>query len=181
MASLAPVPGSPFRARYLPLAVAVDPTGKFAYVANAGEFGTFRGSVSAYSIGANGALTPVPGSPFEAGLASHSVAVDPTGKFAYVVNAGSHNVSAFSIGTDGALTPLTRSPFAAGERPRSVAVDPSGKFAYVANGGSNNVSGYRIDRSTGALDPVPGSPFAAGSGPISVAITPLVPFASSFR
>jgi DNA-binding beta-propeller fold protein YncE len=54
--------------------VAVDPTGKFAYVANA-----FGNNVSAYSIGANGALTPVTGSPFAAGTAPFSVAVDPTG------------------------------------------------------------------------------------------------------
>src|SRR5258708_17186658 len=143
MASLAPVPGSPFRARHLPHSVAVDPTGKFAYVANAGEFGTFRGSVSAYSIGANGALTPVPGSPFEAGLASHSVAVDPTGKFAYVVNAFADTVSAFSIGTCGALTPLSGSPFATRNNPFSVAVDPTGKFAYVAHHGTHNDSAYR--------------------------------------
>jgi hypothetical protein len=53
---------------------------QFTYVANqSGD------NVSAYSIGANGALTPVPGSPFLAGSTPASVAVDPTGKFAYVV------------------------------------------------------------------------------------------------
>jgi DNA-binding beta-propeller fold protein YncE len=55
---------------------------QFVYVANSG------GNVSAYSIGANGALMPVPGSPFAAGSDPNSVAVDPTAKFAYVANAG---------------------------------------------------------------------------------------------
>ena len=40
---------------------------QFAYVANNGS-----GNVSTYSIGANGALTPVPGSPFAAGTAQLS-------------------------------------------------------------------------------------------------------------
>jgi len=148
---------------------------QFAYVAN-----ITSNNVSAYSIGANGALTPVPGSPF-ATFAPTSVAVDPKGKFAYAANESSNNVSAYSIGANGALTPVPGSPFAAGSAPFSVAVDPTGKFAYVANGGfsSNNVSAYSIG-ANGALTPVPGSPFAAGSAPFSVAITPLVPFASSF-
>jgi 6-phosphogluconolactonase len=122
---------------------------------------------------------PVPGSPFATGSQPISVAVDPTGKFAYVVNNFGNNVSAYSIAAGGFLTPLPGSPFQAGNNPDSVAVDPTGKFAYVANQVGDNVSAYRIS-DNGALTPVPGSPFAAGSHPHSVAITPLVPFASSF-
>src|SRR5260221_622797 len=44
---------------------------KFGDVATIGS-----NNVSAYSIGANGALTPVPGSPFAAGTEPNSVAVD---------------------------------------------------------------------------------------------------------
>jgi hypothetical protein len=40
------------------------------------------GNVSAYSIGANGALTPVPGSPFAAGINPESVAITPLVPFA---------------------------------------------------------------------------------------------------
>jgi 6-phosphogluconolactonase len=75
--------------------MAVDPTGKLAYVAS-------DDNVSAYSIGANGALTPVPGSPFAAGRNGPlSVAVDPTGKFAYVASDLSNNVLAYSIAPTG--------------------------------------------------------------------------------
>ena len=49
--------------------MAVDPTAKFAYVAN-----FYSNNVSAYSIGSNGALTPVPGSPFGARVNPISVA-----------------------------------------------------------------------------------------------------------
>ena len=92
---------------------------KFVYVANGGN-GT--GSVSAYSISPNGALMPIPGSPFAAGTGPNDVAVDPTAKFAYVVNMGSNSVSAYSISSNGALTPIPGSPFAAGSEPVSVAI-----------------------------------------------------------
>jgi Domain of unknown function (DUF932) len=55
--------------------------GEFAYVANVKS-----NTVSAYSVGSNGALTPVPGSPFATGHDPMSVTVVPTGRFAYVVN-----------------------------------------------------------------------------------------------
>jgi hypothetical protein len=54
----------------------VDPTGKFAYVAN------FGNNVSAYSIAANGALTQLTSSPFAAGIDPFSVAITPLVPFA---------------------------------------------------------------------------------------------------
>ena len=88
------------------------------------------------------------------------MAVEPSGKFAYVPNFGSNNISAYTIdATSGALTPVTGSPFSAGRGPYAVAVDPSGKFAYVANLDSNNVSAYTINAASGALTRVKGSPF----------------------
>jgi 6-phosphogluconolactonase len=111
---------------------------QFVYEAN-----ELSKNVSAYSIGPNGALTPVPGSPFAAAGFPGSMAVDPTGKLAYV--ASDDNVSAYSIGANRALTPVPGSPFAAGRNgPLSVAVDPTGKFAYVASDLSNNVLAYSI-------------------------------------
>ena len=50
---------------------------QFAYVANFDS-----NNVSAYSIGANGALTPIPGSPFAAGMDPQSVAITPLVPFA---------------------------------------------------------------------------------------------------
>src|SRR5258708_10147190 len=56
---LTPVAGSPFPAGTGPLSVTVNPTGKFAYVANFNS-----NNVLAYTIyGATGALTPVACSP----------------------------------------------------------------------------------------------------------------------
>jgi YVTN family beta-propeller protein len=178
--ALAPMAGSPlpgFPAGAAPISVAVDPTGKFVYVANDGS-----NSVSGYMINpSTGALTPITGSPFPASVYPESVTVDPSGKFAYVANNGSNSVSGYTINpTTGALAPMAGSPlpgFPAGSGPVFVAVHPSGKFAYVANADSNTVSGYTIDSTTGALSAITGSPFAAGAFPRSVAVDPSGKFA----
>ena len=75
---------------------------EFLYVANGG-------SVSAYGIGPNGALTPVPGSPFPAVNGAVAVAVDPWGRFVYVT--GNNSISAYHVAGNGALTPVPGSPF----------------------------------------------------------------------
>ncbi len=178
--ALSAISGSPFSTGAFPRAMAAHPSGKFLYVPNCGNaFCTAGGNVSAYTINSTtGALSPISGSPFAAGLGAVSVAVDPSGKFAFVANFGSNNVSAFTIdSTTGALSLISGSPFAAGSGPVSVAVAPPGTFAYVANQASNNVSAYTINSTTGALTLVGGSPFAAGSASTFVAVDPSGKFA----
>lgn len=152
--------------------VTIDPSGKFAYVANWGDAGNpaiALPGVLAFSINATtGALAPVAGSPFAAGTSPTFITIDPSGKFVYVADPGDATVSAYSIdAASGALTAVAGSPFPAGQEPSVVELDPSGKFAYVANGASADVSaypieGYSLDPTSGALTAVPGSPFAAG-------------------
>jgi DNA-binding beta-propeller fold protein YncE len=127
-----------------PVFVAVDPAGKFAYVANSGS-----NNVSMYSINTTtGMLTSV--GAIAAGTNPSSAAVDPTGKFAYIANSGSSDVSMYSIdATTGALTSM--GTIAAGSNPTSIAIHPSGKFAYVTNSASNDVSMYSVDTTTGIL------------------------------
>ena len=92
------------------------------------------------------------------------MAVDPSGKFAYVSNYGSDNVSAYTIdASNGALKQVKGSPFGAAAGPCSVVADPAGKFIYVPNNGSGNVSAYQI-KSDGMLTEIKGSPFGAGYG-----------------
>jgi DNA-binding beta-propeller fold protein YncE len=176
---LTPVTGSPFGdADGEPFGLAIDPTGKFAYVTN-----LFSNSVSAYTINAtSGSLTEVAGSPFgTAGGNPEGVAVDPTGKFVYVPNSESNSVSAYTINaTSGALTPVAGSPFRTGTTPQgvlNVAFDPAGKFAYVTNENAMTVSAYTINATSGALTPVAGSPFGTGNHPSAVAVDPTGKFA----
>jgi YVTN family beta-propeller protein len=152
--------------------VCVDPSGRFAYVANFGS-----DNVSAYTINAStGVLTEIDQNGATAGTAvaagSHpfSISIDPSGKFAYVANLDSDTVSAYTINaTTGALTSVG-ADVAAGDGPFIVTVDPSGQFAYVGNSYSNTVSTYTINATTGVLTPV-GSSVASGNGPRSITIS----------
>jgi len=160
----------------LPGSVAVDPSGKFAYVVN--ENAASTGNVSMYTINATtGALAST--GTIAAGTDPVSIAVDPSGKFAYVVNenaASTGNVSMYTINaTTGALASI--GTIAAGTAPVSIAVDPSGKFAYVVNenaASTGNVSMYTINATTGALASI--GTIAAGRSPVSVAVDPVGKF-----
>ena len=132
------------------VSVAVDPTGKFAYLTNISNgFPGENNIVSMFTINATtGALTSI--GTIAAGTYPVSVAVDPTGKFAYVANSSSNDISMYTInGTTGALT--STGTIAAGSSPTSIAIHPSGKFAYVTNSGSNNVSMFSVDGASGTL------------------------------
>jgi 6-phosphogluconolactonase (cycloisomerase 2 family) len=151
-----------------PCGVAVDPTGRFAYVASFSD-----NSISMYSIDpSNGALTLV-GALVVPGTNPCGVAVDPTGRFAYSANSN-NTVSFFTINTNGALT--LRSQMKSGLGPNSVTIDPSGHFLYTANFQSSNVSMYSIDPGTGALTSL-GADKAASAGVFEVAIDPTASFA----
>jgi 6-phosphogluconolactonase (cycloisomerase 2 family) len=148
-----------------PTSLAVDPTGKFAYVANEGCPDVFDGSVSMYTINpTDGTLTSAGPPVTSADFGADSVAVDPSGKFAYVANWGegdtAGSVSMYVInGTTGTLTPTgtIQAPCAPGSgscAPWSLAVHPSGKFVYVANEGGftpTSVSLYAVDATNTVL------------------------------
>ena len=166
--ALTPISGSPILSGPEPSTVVVDPSGRFAYVANQTTNITFEFAIDAVT----GALTQTamiqPSSPSAAGVGA---AVEPSGKFAYVNDGFKNNVAGYSIdSTTGTLTEITGSPFAAGSIPFLMTADLSGKFIYVANKGGS-VTAYTLDLATGSLTPVTGSPFAAGTAPISVTTT----------
>jgi len=73
------VSGSPFGAGAGANSIVIDPTGSFAYVANAAA-----ATISEYSINAStGGLTAVSGSPLATGSGPESLAIDPAGLFVY--------------------------------------------------------------------------------------------------
>jgi len=138
---------------------------EYAYVANVNA-----STVSEYTIGTGGALTPMTPATVTTGTSPVSVTVDPTGKYAYVANLGNATVSEYTIGTGGALTPMTPATVTTGPGPVSVTVDPTGKYAYVANVGNATVSEYTIGTG-GALTPMTPATVTTGSGPVSVTTT----------
>jgi 6-phosphogluconolactonase (cycloisomerase 2 family) len=177
-----------------PQSIAVDPAGKFAYVASEGC--DAQGYVSMYTINpTTGALAsigpPVPSNDEN----TDSVTVDPSGKFAYVASPG--NVWDIDFGSvlTYAINPATGALTSTGviggtgingtpEFFNSVALNPSGKFAYAADGGafpyggsgsSSSISMYSINSTTGDLTSI--GTIAAGSSPDSVAVDPAGKFA----
>ena len=94
---------------------------EFVYVANSGD-----NTVSGYTINpATGALTAIAGSPFAAGEQPISVAMDPSGKFAYVANE----------------TDNTRDSNTAGDGHYGVGASVSGGQGNLAGGDFASVSG----------------------------------------
>jgi 6-phosphogluconolactonase (cycloisomerase 2 family) len=79
----------------------VTPDGRFAYFSNAGS-----STISGFAIGANGTLTPLPGTVVghnPAGATNLDIAVSGDGKFLYTLNALVGTVGIFSIQNDGTL------------------------------------------------------------------------------
>ncbi|MBC7700937.1 beta-propeller fold lactonase family protein [Aquabacterium sp.] len=165
---------TPIPAGVQPISVAIEPGGRYVYVANAGS-----NTVSAYVRNTTtGALVAVTGSPFALSpgdIKPQSVTVDPSGKFVYVANATSSTVTMFSIDsasspslTPGALTLL--GSVLSDAHPNSIAVAPSGSYAYVSNETGDSVRVFSIS-STGMLAFVQSSS-ASGSTPTGVAVEP---------
>jgi DNA-binding beta-propeller fold protein YncE len=151
-----------------PECIAATPNGSFVYVANVNP----SNSVSAYSIGVDGLLTPL-GPPMPSnGSGVFGIAIAPNGSFLYIANYSSNSVSGYSIGSDGRLTPLSTPNFdTAGGVLYGIAITPKGSFLYVTSQHSNIVSGYAIG-SGGLLTPLNTPTFATGASPWEIAITP---------
>ena len=165
-----------------PWSVTVDAAHRYAYVAN------FSGTdISQYTIDpSSGALTPMSpatvavGTP---GAYANSVAVDPSGRYAYAVTQTDGTISQYTIASNGALTLKASTAVLPRSYPDSIAIDPSGKYAYVSNlradptpGDPNynqyTVAQFTIDPASGALTQMNPGIVRAESGPRSVVVDP---------
>ena len=152
----------------LPRAIAVDPLGKFAYVANQDS-----ADISVYTIDSTGALAAAGGAVSTgthtlATTKPQSVMFHPNAQFLYVANTGDNTISSFTVNAGGLLS--VKNDIAAAGGPNTIAIDPTGAFLYVAtnNGG---ILGYTINSTTGLLTAMSGIPFgnpANNFGSISV-------------
>ena len=122
-----------------PASLTVDPLSRYLYVTNTGEYVMINenpgaGTWSQYSIGANGALTPM-SSPM-ATTGPPSIAADPAGRYVYVADSGNGTVSRYAISTNGALTPVSTTTLPAGLGPASITTDAAGAHMYVTAEGA---------------------------------------------
>lgn len=177
---LSPVPGSPFVAGN-PYGLAVNPAGTVLFANNFPDsMVSDLNTVSAFQIGANGALSPVAGSPFatasSAGFASAiGLTVDPTGKFLFVADHMAQTVVPFSIASTGALTSVAALPAAAPScsvschnNPLRLTVHPNARFVYATNVQAGTVTAFSM--ANGALSSM--GDVATGAHPFGVALDP---------
>jgi DNA-binding beta-propeller fold protein YncE len=148
----------------------IAPKHSYLYVANnAGN------SLSAYSIGQDGALTALSSGTAATGEEPFGIAIRPDGDYLYAANVRGHNLSAYSIGQDGALSALTPGTFASSSYPCSIAISPDGAYLYATTGGravgANDLSAYTIG-SDGALTAITAGTFSTGADPYGIAISP---------
>ena len=161
--SLTPVSGSPYTVGTSlgsGTVLAIDPAGKFLYVAGGSSLYAFAIDSTA------GGLSAAAGSPYS--FSAYSVTVDPSGK--YLVAFGGSGSSSYSInGATGALTAAGSAVTGCGSS--SMAFEPSGHFLYGAGGG---ISACSFDSGSGALVLVAGSPLVspAAGGFSGVAVHP---------
>ncbi len=150
-----------------PRFIAVSSDGRLLYVSN-----PTTSTIYGFSIGTDGKLTPVAGSPFATGTVACAalpapcatfLLVDPQTTFLYVTDPLGNKVRVFSIAGSGVLSQTSGSPFATGSTPSSLAINSSGNFLLVTNQASNSVSGFSV--AGGSLSAVAGSPFNTGVGP----------------
>lgn len=135
-----------------PHAVAIDPSGRFMYVAA----DIVNGSVAAFAIDrASGEPSPLPGSPFATGgTLPTPIVIDRGGRFLYVgqsVGSFDGSIAVFAIdAATGALSHIPGSPFANvvnGGRMAALALSPDGRFLFT---GGSALATYSLDPTTGA-------------------------------
>jgi 6-phosphogluconolactonase (cycloisomerase 2 family) len=161
------IPGSPFphpsgSTDSFFSGLVTNPSGKFLYT-------TDGSSVIGFAIdGTTGTLSPIASGIFPTGgFNGDNVAMDPSGKFLYVVDRinGIYSVP---------LDPSTGAPLVGSSslfstpydsQPTGIAFHPSGKYVYVTLSNAGGVEAFTVDNTTGALTLVPGSPFSTGRDP----------------
>jgi 6-phosphogluconolactonase len=128
---------------------------KFLYAANTEDS---NGSISAFTIEPDGALEPIPGSPFPTVPNGGPAGFYDGGTILYVALKNANAVAAFAIANDGSLAPIPGSPFAAGRGTSSLG--SADGFLLATNNSDGTISSYSVNPSTGALTAVTGSPFS---------------------
>ena len=179
-----------------PVAAAIDPLGKFLYVAFTFQngFTTARpgpGGIAVFPLDGSGNLgAPLTsnGFPYYAvGNNPTALAISPKGGFLYVVDreftaAGTPFgvMLAYAQNTaTGALTqvvgPLTTGAvpggFAVGTSPSSIVEEPAGLYLYVTDSTTNQLFAFQTN-STGAPTALTTSPYSTGLFPINVTVDP---------
>ena len=173
-----------------PTAAAIDPAGKFLYVAF-----TYQTGYSSTNPGPGGvAIFPVSADHSLGTVATQNVGNNPVGvvasyynHYVYVLDQESSpnaTILGFSQNTStGALTPTTGTTittvagktvatgYAAGVVPSAIAEEQTSRFLYATDQAANQLIGYVV-QNNGSLVPMVNGPFSTGLYPVNLTIDP---------
>jgi 6-phosphogluconolactonase (cycloisomerase 2 family) len=159
---------SPYQVGSGAQAVVVHPSGKYLYVANAGQG---ENDISLFDVNHDGTVSEVTPRT-AAGTLPYYMSIDPGGAYLYVANVLSNSISVYTIDSgSGALTPITGSPFAVNLSPKSMQIAPSGKFLYLS-APSTQTGFVAVFSLSAGVPTLVGLTPTADNDPSSIAITP---------
>ena len=172
---LTPAPGSPFPAQATgPFGSEFRPTNPSQLFVSNAHAGANLGTVSAFSVAANGALASIGASPFaDLQTAPCWVEITRDGRFLFTVNTAVPSISSYAISHGGSLRLLgsTVFNFPTGLGPEDARLSPDGTFLYVVDTGAGKVSGFKVRG--GGLTELASSPTSlpTGSTPFGIVVT----------
>jgi 6-phosphogluconolactonase (cycloisomerase 2 family) len=139
------------------------PAQLFVSNAHTAANGGAPGSVSAYTDGADGRLTPIGASPFaNAGTASCWIEISHDGKYLFTVDTASSTVAGYSIAADGTLTAIGNTPIKNGKGAEDARLSPDGSTLWVVNSGADTINAFSVHG--GTLTELSSSPTAGPAG-----------------
>ena len=171
---LTPAPGSPFAAQGPgPFGSEFRPTNATQLFVSNAHGAAGDGTVSAFSVARDAALTSVGGSPYpDLQTAPCWIEITHDGRYLFTVNTASASISRYVIAADGSLTLLgsTAMKQPAGLSPFDARLSPTGSFLYVVDSGRDAVSAFGV--SGGDLTELPSSPTPgpAGAAPFGLVV-----------
>lgn len=153
--------------------IAVHPSGKYLFVANA------LTGFWAYSVNATtGALAALPRAPFIIdAMQPSSIVVHPNGKFVYITGSSiPSSITTYSIDATAGTVAKLGGAIPVADDPVDMTFDDAGKFLFVANDPIfGDISGpsmtvFAVNADTGALTVAPGSPIRTLNLPRAIAV-----------
>ena len=155
------VAGTPIDVGSHPIAVAISPNGKTAYVANFGS-----DNVTEIDTASNTAL---PQSAWiSVGSEPDAIAITPNGTTAYVANSGDGTISKIALSTG-----TVQATIDVGGNPTAIAINPAGTTAYVTDNNPGYENLIPISLANDSVQPgIPIGTAATAVDPVAVSITP---------
>ncbi|MBV9338404.1 MAG: beta-propeller fold lactonase family protein, partial [Solirubrobacterales bacterium] len=167
---LAPAPGSPFPAQGLgPFGSEFRPTDPSQLFVSNAHGGAGAGTVSAFSVAADGTLSSIGVSPFKDNQTAPCwVDVTHDGRFLFTVNTASANVSSYAIARNGTLSLLGSTPAGGlGAASEDARLSTDGRDLYVNETGAGVIGEFAV--SGGTLAALGSVPVPTGAGAAGLA------------